>query len=784
MRNRLMMMTAAPLLAFASLAMAQPAPATPTDVNRWRGAIDFGARATSATGDSARYERYRDLRSGVFSKISFEKETDQYALKAKADNIGYHDQRYQANYEKGGQLKIAALWDSIPLNYSYLSSTPWVEESRGVFTLDAAARLLVQNGAPGVVGVPTTPAQLATPSIYRSLAKPFDIQARRDTAAVGGTFAPKEALSFMLTFSSTKKSGHEPKGASFAFSVADQLPLPLENRTNDLTAAAEWLNKQGMIRVAWDSSWFNNDVHEYLFDNPVRATDTNPIDASGYSNGRGAARSRMAAPPSNSLNKFSAMGLYKMPGHSALNGQISFTLMKQNDALIPWTSNQVIASPATYQTFPNLARLPRSNAEAEVRGVNALLSYTTRPNRYVGFTMRYRYNDHQNRTPVFDGTEYARLDAVPEETGGETEHFNITQGTLDLNGTFNLPAKTALRIGYTVDDVKRTGREFSTSTDYALRTTLDMLGTRYVTMRLTYENVRRFGTGFSEQSLEDGGFQPGLRTYDVSNRDRNRTWLVVTVSPSSIVDLNLAVAAGNDTYKGEGHDFGLLDNTNRVYNASISVTPNSTVHVGANYGRDRYVSNQSSRNANPPGTDYGSWSDPNRIWYLGGDETVNNASLYVDLTKAFANTDIRLAYDYSDSDNAYVHSGPRIQELATNKALSSPASFAPVINPATGLPFTIPSPCAAGLTSCFEALPKITNKWQRAAIVVTHMFTPRVGLSFSYWYEKFDVSDYATLDLPGQPGTPRIDYLGSLTTGYGNRPYKGSTGSFRFLYLF
>ena len=777
MRTRLMMMTAAPLLAFASLAMAQPAPATPTDVSRWAGTIDFGARASSTTGDTARWERYRDLRDGVFSRISFGQETDRYILNVKADNIGYHDQRYQANYLNSGRVKIAALWESTPLNYSYLSSTPWVEQSRGVFTLDPAARLLVQNATPGVVGVPTTAAQLATPSIYRGLAKPFDIQARRDTATLGGTFAPNDDLSFMFTVISTKKSGHEPKGASFAFSVTDQLPLPLDNRTNDLTAAVEWLNQQGMVRVAWDSSWFNNNIHEYMFDNPVRATDMSPIDASGYSNGRGAAQGRMAAPPSNSLNKISAMGLYKMPGHSAVNGQMSFTLMKQNDALIPWTSNQVIASPAVYQTFPGLASLPRSSAEAEVRGVNALLNYTTRPNRYFGFTMRYRYNDHQNRTPFFDATEYVRLDAVPEETGGETEQFNIRQSTLDLTGTFNLAAKTALRIGYTIDDVKRTGREFSDSTDYTLRTTLDLLGTQYVTMRLTYESARRLGTGFSEQSLEDGGFQPGLRTYDVSDRDRNRAWLVFTVSPSSIVDLNLAVATGKDTYKGEGHTFGLLDNKNSVYTASISVSPNNTVRFGANYGRDHYTSNQASRNASPPGADYGSWFDPNRTWYLGGDETVNNVSLYVDLIKAFANMDIRLGYDYSDSDNAYIHSGPRIQELSTNKALSGPSS---ILYPR----FTIPSPCAAGLTSCFEALPKITNKWQRVAVDVKHMFTPHVGLGLGYWYEKFDVSDYATIDMPGQPGTPRIDYLGSLTTGYGNRPYKGSTGLFRLLYLF
>ena len=46
------------------------------------------------------------------------------------------------------------------------------------------------------------------------------------------------------------------------------------------------------------------------------------------------------------------------------------------------------------------------------------------------------------------------------------------------------------------------------------------------------------------------------------------------------------------------------------------------------------------------------------------------------------------------------------------------------------------------------------------------------------------MTDYATIDLPGQPGVPRIDYLGEIGTGYGNRLYKGSTAFLRLLYAF
>ena len=185
------------------------------------------------------------------------------------------------------------------------------------------------------------------------------------------------------------------------------------------------------------------------------------------------------------------------------------------------------------------------------------------------------------------------------------------------------------------------------------------------------------------------------------------------------------------------------------------------VNFGADYGRETYHSLQQSRNANPAPDPQ--WTDATRNWTLTNDETVNNASVYLNLVKAIAKTDIRFGYDYSDSDQGFLHGGPRI----------------------------------AGLTAAgtFIPLPNVTNKWQRATFDLKYAITPKVGLGFAYYYEKFDVSDFATINTAGpaslpvallgaQTDTPRNDWLGSITTGYGNRPYKGQTGYVRVFYMF
>jgi hypothetical protein len=802
MRNRLMLSTALLSLAFTGVARAQQtagAPAAAPDTAPAKasataalttpaifGSFDVGYRGSSVDGDKARWERYRDLRNGLLTKGDFGKESDNYQLRFRVANAGYHDQQYVADYNAYGKLKANATWNSIPLNYAYYSLTPWKDQGGNVWTLDAAARTQVQNKAPGVLGIGTTAANYNQASIYRGLATAFPMQARRDAMSIAMKYRLNDATGLDLSFASTKKGGNQPFGASFAFNNGNELPMTLDNRTNDVTAAFEWARPSiGMFRLGWDGSWFNNQFQSLTWDNPLRATDFSngklpplgPYDPSGYSNGNGAAVGRLALPPSNSLNTFSARGLYKMPAHSVLNGQVSFTSMKQNEELIPWTTNSMIANSVVYASFPGIQTLERSTAEAEVRGVNAQLTYTTQPTNFFGFDMRYRFNDHKNLTPVFDAVEYVRFDAVPEETGGETEHFNIRRNTFEAgttftmfsNSTFTMLRNSALKFGYILDDVKRDGRAFSDNTDHTFRVSFDTYGNERVMLRGIFENTHRAGNGFSEDAIEEGGSQPGLRFYDEADMNRDKGSLILQVTPNEKMNLGFVLAAGKDVYKGQGHDFGLLNNSNSSYNFTMAVYPTDAINVGGNFGYEKFSSLQKSRNANPVSGvagAYESFLDPNRNWNLNNDETVKNAGLYLDLIKALPKTDVRLSYDYSNSDNAFIHSGPRIQELSTNTALTAGDA----------------KPCATGLTSCFELLPNVTNTWHQLKVDMKHMFQPKLGVGVGYWYEKFDVVDFATRNL--SDGTPRIDPLGAINTGYGNRPYKSQTGMARLIFMF
>ncbi len=765
MRNRLTTTTAALLLASASLVFAQqPAPkpadtqpATSAVTVPWTGTLDFGFRPDMSSGNVAQYERYRDLKDGAFTRFDITRQGDAYLFTAGARNIGYRDQEYFADYN-GGRAKVSFFFDGTPLNYGYNNLSAWTV-SGSTLTLDAAQRAAIEKGQ--AIGVPTTPAQAAAGSIWANYANVFELTSKRQTAGFMASVNATPQLAVDFSFQTAKKTGYQPWGAAFAFNNVAELPLPLDNRTNDFSAGVEWANHKGMMRVAWGASWFNNEIESIVWDNPIRATDYNSgkppyYNPSAYVNGLGPGQGRQSLFPSNNMNVISATGMYKLPSHTTFTGTFALTNAKNDAALIPWTINPVINSAAVLASFPGLQHLERSTAEAEVRGINAQFALNSRPNTMFSYNIRYRYNDRDNRTPMFDAVEYVRFDAVPEETGGETEPYSIKHNQFDATATFSVVPYTALRVGYGVDAMDHTHRGIEKLTDNTFRVSMDTVGNQYVMVRGMWEFTKRTGSGFDKEWFLDSGTQVAARLYDDAERNRNRGTLLFVFTPTAKVDLTASVAAGRDKYNDSEQKFGLLNNDNTSYNVGINVTPVDKVAFGFNYGRDKYSTAQASRNANPAPDP--SWTDPNRNWSLDNDETVNNAQVYLTLVKALKNTDLSVTYDYTDSDNAFVHSGPRIATLQT--------------------------------LGTFEALPNVTNTWKRLTADLNYFFTKQVGVGLGYWYEKFDVSDFATVDTYGPvgpfaaTGTPGIAYLGELTLGNGSRPYKGSTGFFRILYMF
>src|SRR4051794_40128795 len=121
MRMHICLSLVTSMLVAAPVAMAQqPAPRAPAAAapasqpasQPMSGEADFGGRASSISGDPARFQKYRDLRDGpTLDRARYRRSRERWEFNASLDHAGYRDQRYTAGFNQYGKLKATFQWD-------------------------------------------------------------------------------------------------------------------------------------------------------------------------------------------------------------------------------------------------------------------------------------------------------------------------------------------------------------------------------------------------------------------------------------------------------------------------------------------------------------------------------------------------------------------------------------------------------------------------------------------------------------------------------------------------
>ena len=357
--------------------------------------FQFSGRVSSITGDQARWQRYEDLRDGIlFTGARFLRENPDWSLKAGADNVGWLDQRYFANYERIGRLKVSGLWDEIPQFYSIDTATAFTSVGEGVLVLPDEAQ------------------QQKNLNAYLGISPQFDLRERRDIGTVRVSATPTTQFDVSGGFTTTRHSGELPWGSSFGFSNDNEVALPYRSRTNDMDVGAQWTNSRAMIRAAYNGSWFHNLDDTLTWDNPLALTDSTSAPGHG----------RTALWPSNSYQTLSTSGYAKLAHRTQFTGALAFGWANNNEDLLPFTINSAL---------PQFT-LPRQTAEASAHTIATTLSLVSRPSDDWRFSGRFRSYIYNNNMPATTITDYVSYDTSPNVslTNGP-ELYAHTRNTLD-----------------------------------------------------------------------------------------------------------------------------------------------------------------------------------------------------------------------------------------------------------------------------------------------------------------------------------------------------------------
>lgn len=698
-------------------AFAQSPATSASDLQVMPNEVVFGARLNS-TPAMGRFMRYDDLRSGpLLERLRVSRQRNDWTFDAEARNVGYRDQGYRADFNRYGKLKASFDYSQVPLWFGDVERTPYREETPGVFRLNDTIQSAIQNGT-------------ATLAAYGSELQALDLRSRRDTTSGRFLFQATPHLDLSVNVSSTKRTGAQPWGASFGFSDATVVPVPLDRRNNDVTAAAEWSNTRGSARLAYDGSWFDNGIEALVWDNPLRFSDT--TNATAYSTGLASSQGRMSLWPDSSAHTVSGSGTLTLPHRSRLFGYASVGTWLQNDTLLPFTINTAIAP------IP----LERDTAEAKAVITSMNYRYTSRPTPTTFVTASYRLYDFDNQSEPFPLTNIVRLDGtLAPSPAAETEPFGYTRHFGDVDVSSNRFRYVALRAGYGVERDHRTYRYVETTTDHQVRASIDSVALPWGSVRLQYDHSLRKGTGLDEQVLEEINEQQSLRQFDIANRSRDRVSAIVQYLATPALGISGSASLGRERRPESA--FGLQDNDVHSMTVGADYTLTGGVLAGVSYGYDSYRTLQRSRQASPAPDP--TFFDERRDWQTRMNQHTHTFTASLELPKVAPATSLRIAYDDVRDRSRYLY------ELAPSSTLS------PV-----------------------QQLPEVTTSFGVFNVDVRHTLSRRLSVGAGYRLDHFDTNDFAL--GPGIMDTAIIPTF--LNLQYQWRPYDVHTGYVRLAYAF
>lgn len=745
MRTRTMMiLTGALLLVFSGAARAQQeqaatsptaaaVPAATAPIAPKLGAVDFGYRGEDVTGDAARYQRYRDTRDGGYiDRFRFAKATESWVFAANATNVGYRDQAYTVSYQDIGRLKINGEWNQVPLYISNSTSWLYANNGSGVLAIDDSIQRTLQNS-----GTPTSATAYKALNGFLSGASPYDLRSRRDIGSLNLVYSFNQDVDFAFDVKNAARSGYNLM--SFGFGTSPglvpvvELGVPTDDRTTDVKGFLEFASDRGLLNIGYKASWFDNSIPTVTFDNPFRADDI-----SG-----GPSRGLVPMWASNEARSFDVNGSYKLPGRSRATAFISVGQWNQNQPLVAASVNT-----ALFATMPALER-PTAEARADI--VSMVYNFNSRPNSVLWLNARYRYYDYANKTPIYDTLALIGDWAVGTAVW-ENEPASLTRRTLDLDASISGARHLDVGFGYTRDDSDRTFRIYEKTAEDTFRVEVDSTGNQYATLRAKYERSIRKGSGFDEHLLEEVGEQPGMRHFDIADRKRDRVTTTLTVTPVAFLDLNTSYAWGKDDFNATS--FGLTRTDTRSWNVGFTVIPVDRVNFGVDYAEEKYTGQQYSRTANPLSATDLTFNDPTRDWWMDQGDTVKTFSATADFLRLVPKTDVRVGYDISDGNAFYLYNMKPEQKVFTTVPLAQ--------------------------------LSPLTNRLVNSRVDLQYYVRRNLALGGAYWYESYDVSDFAlspdTLNALA-PATAAGTFASAIYSGYAYRNYKAHRTLLRMTYL-
>ena len=376
------------------------------------------ASVGDVTQKSFKYGEYNGLENkGVFGNGAFDIRSPQAYDSDSATrwrifgtDLGLDTRNIAGEYGTQGLFRVTASLDEIIHNISDSYSTPYIGGTSGVLTLPptwmipvvprvsataANARGLSSNVSDasalvaGVLKAPTA-AQLATSAAIQGADLPAfaeeDLYTLRKRYSAGVDLMPSPKWEFSVAGQHEERNGAKPMGSISATTGGDISTIladPIDQTTDTLSAKLGYHDRGEFIQLAYNGSIFKNHVDGLTWTNWAQPTSV----------------MTMSSAPSNQSHQLALTAGYDFSPVTRLVGSAAYTRNTQNDNFLVDTSTPLV---------------PRTSLDGLVITEAINLKLTSRPTKKLNLAFAYKFDEHDDKTPV---SSYAFYDANGAPSG-------------------------------------------------------------------------------------------------------------------------------------------------------------------------------------------------------------------------------------------------------------------------------------------------------------------------------------------------------------------------------
>ena len=644
----------------------QPEPTAPTvEVS---GTITPGVQQLDNSTNSAKLTEYRDLRDNFYLPAMTFRANDAttgWFFDLSGTNVSRDDQTILARGGRLGLWSVDVDWIEVPHNYSNKALTPYIQRAPGLLQVPATVPITFKKlttAAPDTAGVLASDDLIA--AFQRTYLVPTPLGTQTNTGHFAAAWSGLDSVKLGVAYDRRDKSGSKatfgPIGDRPPRTLNIQLAEPVDYQTNDLTLAAEHDGGSYQVRGEYLFSDFANQIDTLQWQNAY----TTAAPGATYDVWDRAVSVYGVRPlaPDNRYHNLSASFGTEVPLDGRLSANAAYGRIEQDEALLPYSYNVDLLA---------VKELPRASADAQVRTVTFNADYVVSPAPRLQLRAFFRWYDLDNQTP---SSRWQYVTSDTSNLNGTVSYVNKRvslpyawdRRNIGAEGTWRLPWRSSLSVGYEREGVSRDHREADTD-ENILRASWRARAVRGVNVEARYLQGWRDGGTYNNVVTKEGYWyapseandqnnpaltfdnHPDMRRSDVSDRLRRQFDFRVNLTPRDVVAVSGYVRYRNDDFDSEvapsqpllgtgladeravtpGDQLGHLEEARTRYGLDVFVQPvprvtlNGFLSYDKGTGLDRSLEFNENNKANPSAVataELGPWTRASSQWTADRDD--------------------------------------------------------------------------------------------------------------------------------------------------------------------